>query len=145
MLLLHIQVIRAEWIDPIISQDVEKILGAAKTLDLWTPEKIELIHETRSIDFMIAQHEFDNISHLLRMNTVSGRLKMICIGRTPKLGVEHNLCALGRYELDWVRLIFHPFKSKQWLKTLEFLSKNNAFDLFKQLHLDQPEITLIQV
>ena len=73
---MGIQVIRAEWIDPIISQDVEKILGAAKTLDLWSPERIELIHETRSIDFMIAQHEVDNISHLLRMNTVTGRLKI---------------------------------------------------------------------
>ena len=71
-----IQVIRAEWIDPILSQDVEKILGAAKTLDLWSPERLELIHETRSIDFMIAQHEVDNISNLLRMNTVTGRLKL---------------------------------------------------------------------
>ena len=81
---MGIQVIRAEWIDPIISQHVEKILGAAKTLDLWSPERIELIHETRSIDFMVAQHEVDNISHLLRMNTVSGRLKLLLNRLEPK-------------------------------------------------------------
>jgi len=65
------KVIRAEWIDPIVSQDVEKILGSAQTLNLWTPEFIEQIHDTRYVDFMIAQHEIDNITNLLRMNTVS--------------------------------------------------------------------------
>ena len=68
------QVIRAQWIDPIVSHDVEKILGSVENLDVWVPETLDMIHETRSIDFMISPHQHDNISQLLRMNTVQSKL-----------------------------------------------------------------------
>ena len=57
-----------------VSQDVEKILGAVENLDVWVPEALDMIHETRSIDFMISPDQFDNVSHLLRMNTVQSKL-----------------------------------------------------------------------
>ena len=68
------KVLRAQWIDPIVSRDVEKILGSVENLDVWVPESLDLIHETRSIDFMISPHQNDNITKLLKMNTVESEL-----------------------------------------------------------------------
>ena len=69
--------IRAQWIDPVVSHEVEKILGAVENLDVWVPETLDMIHETRAIDFMISPYQFDNVSHLLRMNTVQSNLPII--------------------------------------------------------------------
>ena len=64
------KVITANWYDPLVSAKVEQILTHSKTLDIWEPERLDLIHDTRKIDFMVAGEEADNIAHLLRLNQV---------------------------------------------------------------------------
>ena len=64
------KVLTASWADPLISATVEKILAHSPTIDIWKPERLDLIHDTRSVDFMIAREEVDNVMHLLRLNQV---------------------------------------------------------------------------
>jgi len=65
------KVFRASWYDPVVSETVEKLLTNSKTVDLWKPESIDLVHDTREVDFMISSEEADNIARLFRMNQIS--------------------------------------------------------------------------
>ena len=63
--------LRTSWYDPIDSQNVQKILETSATLDMWKPERLDLVADTMAADIMVASHEgsvaiFDNCrKHLL--------------------------------------------------------------------------------
>ena len=61
------KVFRASWYDPVVSETVEKLLTNSRTVDLWKPESIDLVHDTKEVDFMISSEEADNITRLFRL------------------------------------------------------------------------------
>merc|ERR1719378_566619 len=63
-------VFRASWVDPIVSETVESILAASPTMNIWAPERLDMVHDTKQVDFMIASEEVDNVRHLFELNTV---------------------------------------------------------------------------
>ena len=64
------QVFRAVWRDPQLGEDVEKILKGSSSLDMWEPDSIENIYDTRQVDFMVSSDESDKIHHLLALSGV---------------------------------------------------------------------------
>ena len=53
-----------------MGQDVYDLLSKSKSLNMWEPEKLENIHETMSIDFMISAEESVAVQNLLKKNAV---------------------------------------------------------------------------
>ena len=53
-----------------MGQDVYDLLSKSKSLNMWEPEKLENIHDTMSIDFMISAEESVAVQNLLKKNAV---------------------------------------------------------------------------
>ena len=97
-------------------------------------------HETRAIDFMISPHQHDNISKLLKMNTVESKSDYI---------YHHSPWILDKFKFRRTFVLSSPvmfyIKLKQWSRMLEFLLNNRDRKKKNQLWTNPSLICHIQV
>jgi len=69
------KVLRASWKDPAVSQEVFDFLERSETADLWVPEHVENVFDTKAADFIISPEEAvalekSDLAHLIEYDVM---------------------------------------------------------------------------
>ena len=60
---------KIQWDDPILSHEVYEVLQKSPTFDIWQPDDLEAIFQTRSVDFIVENQEVEILKRHFRKSS----------------------------------------------------------------------------